>query len=108
MLDEEGMKEILSVFTYLRNNGIKKDDKGGITQTIGYKEFEELYRSVEKDIPEDVKLYEEIYEKISESYQEIEASIDKKVLNRCQSILTKNTVDYAKRQITWIKNRIFQ
>lgn len=29
------------------------------------------------------------------------------LLERCKEILVRNTADYSKRQLTWIKNRLF-
>lgn len=29
------------------------------------------------------------------------------LLQKCIEVLTQNTIEYSKRQVTWIKNRIF-
>ena len=49
MLTDEGIKEILSIFTYLKNNKI---EDSAIGTTIGYKEFKSFYNSIKFNFPE--------------------------------------------------------
>jgi len=101
MVDMNGLKEIIRIYSYLERFG-PFDFQKGILQSIGYKEFYEFYKTLKE------KGNKENIEEILEDYQSIE-SLDptlKGVIEECINKLVGATEAYAKRQVTWIKNRL--
>jgi len=97
MVDMNGLKEIAKIFQYLENFGPFEFQKG-ILQSIGYKEFYEFYKKLKEKGGEDILRDHEKIESLDVSLKE--------VIEECKIKLINATESYAKRQVTWIKNRI--
>ncbi|KAM3137308.1 hypothetical protein pb186bvf_010488 [Paramecium bursaria] len=88
MIEDGGLKEIFKIFDILKD---KPPVIGGVLQSIGYRQFKDLYDyffelKVSLDEAKDDKTFQQLLEK----------SIDD---------LVKDTINYAKKQLQWIKNR---
>jgi len=71
----------------------------GVLQSIGYKEFYEFYKKLkEKTGIDELLRNDKNIESLDESLKE--------VIEECKAKLINATEAYAKRQVTWIKNRI--
>ena len=113
---EEGLSEIIYIFnTFIMN---KKDInfEVGVLQSIGYKEFYDLYQALNKDIINEAYNYHlkekddedklKIYNKnILENIIYKDEKL-KNIFENCRQKLINNTLNYAKYQIKFIKKRI--
>ena len=111
MIDSNGINEIFYIFKKFQKNGIEIDFNKGVLQAIGYKEFYKLYVNFnnENAIEENFNNYNNgNKENNSQNIINIINSDDnlKKIFNECCDELIKNTFNYAKYQIKFIKNRI--
>ena len=111
MIFNKGINEIFYIFKKFQKNGINIDFNKGVLQAIGYKEFYKLYVNFnnENAIEENFNNYNNgNKENNSQNIINIINSDDnlKKIFNECCDELIKNTFNYAKYQIKFIKNRI--
>ena len=115
---EEGFSEVIYIFNKFIMNKKEINFELGVLQSIGYKEFYDLYKAL------DINLINEIYtfhlrEMNSESNDNIkiynkniiENTINKNeelknIFSTCRQKLINNTLNYAKYQIKFIKKRI--
>ena len=115
---EEGLSEIIYIFHKFRLNGKEINFEVGVLQSIGYKEFYELYqelncniineiynnylKEINSDEPDKIKQYNKnILENIIYKDNKL-----KNIFENCKQKLISNTLNYAKYQIKFIKKRI--
>ena len=115
---EEGLSEIIYIFHKFILNKKEINFEVGVLQSIGYKEFYELYQELNKDLINNIynnylkEINNEENEKIKEYNKNILENIiykDEKLKNifeTCRQKLITNTLNYAKYQIKFIKKRI--
>ena len=115
---DEGLSEIIYIFQKFFLNKKEFNFEVGVLQSIGYKEFYELYQILDKD------LINEIYnnylkgvnndekDKLKEYNKNILNNIIyknnklKKIFENCRQKLINNTLNYAKYQVKFINKRI--
>lgn len=104
MVDIKGVQEIIEVYENLDSKG-PLDFQRGVLQSIGYKEFYDFYKKTKgiahKQGLNNVSAILQNVNNVENLDQEL-----KEVLEECIKKLITATEHYAKRQITWIKNRI--
>jgi tRNA delta(2)-isopentenylpyrophosphate transferase len=105
MIDINGIKEIVQIYEYLESKGELNFTKGAL-QSIGYKEFHDFYKKCkefasEKGLSKATELIE-----LYHSKDDLENPL-KDCLEECAKLLNVATQQYSKRQIRWIKNRLF-
>ena len=118
---ENGLSEIIYIFHKFIINNKKINFEVGVLQSIGYKEFYDLYKNLDiniinniysfhiKKTKEDnennmnnIKIFNKnIIENVINKDEKI-----KKLFNDCREKLINNTLNYAKYQIKFIKKRI--
>lgn len=103
MIDAKGLLEIVEIFDYAKNFELKTGQPlKGVFQSIGYKEFDQLvnwlYR--EKGNTQNIKEFLASIQNVSDLDTEA-----LELLKECKAKLTNSTIQYAKRQLTWIKSR---
>lgn len=109
-LVQNGIGEIIYIFQTFASKNIEINFNLGILQAIGYKEFYQLFKLLSNEIKEYVLINykpeksKEISEKILSVIEE-DPNL-KKVLKECKAELIKNTVNYGKYQMKWIKKKI--
>ena len=109
---EDGLAEIIYVFASFSHNNIPINFTVGVLQAIGYKEFYPLFEKLPKEMIENVyKNY--TAEKSNELSQSVMIYVKQsfallELFNQCKEELKKNTVNYAKYQIKWIKKKIVE
>ncbi len=110
MIFNKGINEIFYIFKKFQKNGINIDFNKGVLQAIGYKEFYKLYTNFNNEnvIEENYNNYFNNKEKNNENIINIINNDNnlKNIFNECLDELIKNTFNYAKYQIKFIKNRI--
>ena len=116
---EEGLSEIIYIFHTFILNQKEMNFEVGVLQSIGYKEFYDLYQALNKDTLNDIYNYH-LKEKDNDDENEklkkynknlLENIINKdeklkKIFESCRQKLINNTLNYAKYQIKFIKKRI--
>lgn len=123
MLDRQGLTEIFAVYAYLdlrhRQLGVDLDVQqfeqySGAGSSIGIREFKPLYESVRPLLL--TLLAETLPLSPAPSYPALHAAlltlfpripINEGILTQCRDQLILNTKHYCKRQVRWIRNRIF-
>ena len=115
---EDGLSEIIYIFHKFKLNKKEINFEVGVLQSIGYKEFYELYQELSEDIINDIynnhlkdMNNDELEEKNIYNKNILENIIykDNKLKNifeNCKQKLISNTLNYAKYQIKFIKKRI--
>ena len=116
---EESLSEIIYIFHTFILNQKEMNFEVGVLQSIGYKEFYDLYQALNKDTLNDIYNYH-LKEKDNDDENEklkkynknlLENIINKdeklkKIFESCRQKLINNTLNYAKYQIKFIKKRI--
>ena len=115
---EEGFSEIIYIFNKFTINKKQLNFELGVLQSIGYKEFYDLYKLLDVNLINDIYTFH-LKEINSESNNNIinynknilENIINKNIelksmFNICRQKLINNTLNYAKYQIKFIKKRI--
>ena len=116
---EEGLSEIIYIFHTFILNQKEMNFEVGVLQSIGYKEFYDLYQALNKDTLNDIYNYHlkekdnddenEKLKKYNKNLLENTINKDEKLKNifeSCRQKLINNTLNYAKYQIKFIKKRI--
>ena len=116
---EEGLSEIIYIFHTFILNQKEMNFEVGVLQSIGYKEFYDLYQALNKDTLNDIYNYHlkekdnddenEKLKKYNKNLLENNNNKDeklKKIFESCRQKLINNTLNYAKYQIKFIKKRI--
>ena len=109
-LIENGLAEIIYIFSSFYHNNIPINFTVGVLQAIGYKEFFPLYEKLPKEMIENI--YKEYTAEKSNALSNSvmiyvkQSSALLELFNQCKEELKKNTVNYAKYQIKWIKKKI--
>ena len=104
MINMTGLREVVTIFQQLDKIGTF-DFTRGVLQSIGYKELYDFYKRIKEtaasnNIEEPSKVLENVV-----SVEDLDSGT-KKVLEECKRKLITATEQYAKRQLTWIKNRL--
>eukprot|EP01091_Cochliopodium_minus_P000565 TRINITY_DN1050_c0_g1_i1.p1 TRINITY_DN1050_c0_g1~~TRINITY_DN1050_c0_g1_i1.p1 ORF type:complete len:303 (+),score=83.46 TRINITY_DN1050_c0_g1_i1:292-1200(+) len=101
MVDNGGLDEIYELNERLISFGYENyyKSRGGLLQSIGFKEFEDILRYRKNKDENNIK-----DDKDLNIVQDID--VEKKILSECIDKLNHHTIKYAKKQILWIKNRI--
>jgi len=105
MVNIEGVKEIIWIFGYMEKFGPFNFQRG-VLQSIGYKEFYDFYCKLKEyaqkqgienvsDIVNNLESIEGLAPELRESLEE------------CKRKLITSTETYAKQQLTWIRNRLY-
>ena len=115
---EEGLSEIIYIFNKFNINKKELNFELGVLQSIGYKEFYDLYKALDINLINDIYTFH-LREMNSESNDNIkiynkniiENTINKNeelknIFSTCRQKLINNTLNYAKYQIKFIKKRI--
>lgn len=121
MLDQAGITEILAIYHYLHlhrafhhkeEQPTNYEEYSGAASSIGIKEFLPLYLEARQQLTallptqfEQEVEYEHVRDIISKHFDELEYS--EETLSKCTEQLIMDTKHYCKRQITWIRNRMF-
>ena len=114
---EEGLSEIIYIFQKFNLNKKEINFEQGVLQSIGYKEFYDLYKELNNDLIEEIhsKYLKEMNNddncEIIKYNKNILNNIYKdekmrKIFENCKQKLISNTINYAKYQIKFIKKRI--
>ena len=115
---EEGLSEIIYIFNKFILNKKEINFEVGVLQSIGYKEFYELYQNLNNNLINDIynthlkAIMDDNDEQLKEFNKNILENIiykDEKLKNifdNCRQKLINNTLNYAKYQIKFIKKRI--
>lgn len=116
---EEGLSEIIYIFHKFILNKKEMNFELGVLQSIGYKEFYELYKVLNKDIVNDIynnHLKEIDNDDENEQLKKYNKNLldniiykddkYKSTFEMCRQKLINNTLNYAKYQIKFIKKRI--
>ena len=115
---EEGLSEIIYIFNKFILNKKEINFEVGVLQSIGYKEFYELYQNLNSNLINDIynthlkAIMDDNDEQLKEFNKNILENIiykDEKLKNifdNCRQKLINNTLNYAKYQIKFIKKRI--
>ena len=114
---QEGFSEIIYIFHKFNLNKKEIDFEHGVLQSIGYKEFYDLYKELNKDLIEEIyinhlkEMNNDDNSEIIKYNKSILNIIDKDeklkiILENCRQKLINNTINYAKYQIKFIKKRI--
>ena len=115
---EEGLSEIIYIFNKFNINKKEINFELGVLQSIGYKEFYDLYKSLDNNLinevysfylkeinnesNDNIKIYNKnIIENIINTNKEL-----KNIYDSCRQKLINNTLNYAKYQIKFIKKRL--
>ena len=110
MIIDGGLSEIMFIFHKFKSNNKSINFTSGILQAIGYKEFFSLYKNLsESSINYNYNNYN-----LNNSSQLSQILINeinsneklKDIYNKCKNDLINNTINYAKYQIKFIKNKI--
>ena len=115
---EEGFSEIIYIFNKFNINKKEINFELGVLQSIGYKEFYELYKALDVNLINDIYSFhlKEINNESNDSIKKYNKEILENVINKnqklknifddCRNKLINNTLNYAKYQIKFIKKRI--
>ena len=115
---EEGFSEIIYIFNKFNINKKEINFELGVLQSIGYKEFYELYKSLDIKLINDIYSFhlKEINNESNDNIKKYNKEILENVINKniklknifdeCRNKLINNTLNYAKYQIKFIKKRI--
>ena len=115
---EEGLSEIIYIFNKFILNKKEINFEVGVLQSIGYKEFYELYQNLNNNLINDIynthlkAIMDDNDEQLKEFNKNILENIiykDEKLKNifdNSRQKLINNTLNYAKYQIKFIKKRI--
>ena len=115
---EEGFSEIIYIFNKFNLNKKEINFELGVLQSIGYKEFYELYKALDVNLINDIYSFhlKEINNESNDSIKKYNKEILVNVINKnqklknifdeCRNKLINNTLNYAKYQIKFIKKRI--
>ena len=105
---QEKNEEKKLIFFMEELNNIEAMYTKGVMQSIGYKEFVELFRKEAKMVFEEEKKFSKFSEKMKKRASEIAKEYDSNTLLK-QSVdkLAKDTIMLTKKQRKWIKNRIY-
>lgn len=110
MILEGGLSEIMYIFQKFKLNNKQIIFTNGILQAIGYKEFFPLFENLSGDLIENnYKKYnlnniKQLNEMINNEINSDEKL--KQIYDKCKNDLIINTLNYAKYQIKFIKNKI--
>ena len=115
---EEGFSEIIYIFNKFNINKKEINFELGVLQSIGYKEFFDLYKSLDNNLINEIYSFhlKEINNVTNDNFKNYNKSIIENIINknqnlknifdRCRNKLINNTLNYAKYQIKFIKKRI--
>ena len=115
---EEGFSEIIYIFNKFNINKKEINFELGVLQSIGYKEFYELYKFLDIKLINDIYSFhlKEINNESNDNIKKYNKEILENVINKniklknifdeCRNKLINNTLNYAKYQIKFIKKRI--
>ena len=105
MIDIEGIREIINIFNHLDNMKALKINKG-VLQSIGYKEFLPFYEALKNEVEEQA-IFEDVDKYIAtvNSLEDLNSNV-MQIFLECKARLIIQTQRYAKKQITWIQNRL--
>ena len=110
MIFEGGLSEIMFIFHKFKLNNKQLTFTSGILQAIGYKEFFPLYENISESLINNN--YNSYNLNNSNHLSQIlinEINSNEKlkdIYNKCKNDLIINTINYAKYQIKYIKNKI--
>ena len=115
---EEGFSEIIYIFNKFKINKKEINFELGVLQSIGYKEFYDLFKALNKDLINEIYTFhlKEINNESNENLKKYNKNIIDNIINKneelknifvnCRQKLINNTLNYAKYQIKFIKKRI--
>ena len=115
---EEGLSEIIYIFHKFFLNKKELNFEVGVLQSIGYKEFYELYQELDNNLINEIynNYLKEIIKDENEIIKEYNKNLLqniiykneklKKIFDNCRQKLINNTLNYAKYQIKFINKRI--
>ena len=115
---EEGFSEIIYILNKFNINKKEINFELGVLQSIGYKEFYELYKALDVNLINDIYSFhlKEINNESNDNIKKYNKEILENVINKnkklknifdeCRNKLINNTLNYAKYQIKFIKKRI--
>ena len=115
---EEGLSEIIYIFNKFNINKKEINFELGVLQSIGYKEFYDLYKSLDNNLINEIYTFhlKEINNESNDNIKNYNKNIIENIINKneklknifdiCRQKLINNTLNYAKYQIKFIKKRI--
>ena len=115
---EEGLSEIIYIFNKFNINKKELNFELGVLQSIGYKEFYDLYKSLDNNLINEIYSFylKEINNESNDNIKKYNKNIIENIINKnkelkniydsCRQKLINNTLNYAKYQIKFIKKRI--
>ena len=115
---EEGLSEIIYIFNKFNINKKEINFELGVLQSIGYKEFYDLYKSLDNNLINEIYSFhlQEINNDSNDNIIKYNKNIIENIINKneklknvfdkCRNQLINNTLNYAKYQIKFIKKRI--
>ena len=115
---EEGLSEIIYIFNKFNINKKEINFELGVLQSIGYKEFYDLYKSLDNNLINEIYsfYFKEINNESNDNIKKYNKNIIENIINKnkelkniydsCRQKLINNTLNYAKYQIKFIKKRI--
>ena len=115
---EEGLSEIIYIFNKFNINKKEINFELGVLQSIGYKEFYDLYKSLDNNLINEIYTFhlKEINNESNDNIKNYNKNIIENIINKneklknifdiCRQKLINNTLNYAKHQIKFIKKRI--
>lgn len=102
MVNLEGIREIVEIFQFFEKQGTQNSLQGAF-QSIGYKEFEPFINHLKEEKNAGLSQLCEYVKGLSKPEELSPKALE--ILESCKAKLVVKTRHYAKRQITWIKNR---
>ena len=115
---EEGFSEIIYIFNKFNINNKEINFELGVLQSIGYKEFYNLFKELNNDLINEIYIFhlKEINNESNENLKKFNKNIIENIINKneelknifdnCRQKLINNTLNYAKYKIKFIKKRI--
>ena len=115
---EEGLSEIIYIFNKFNINKKEINFELGVLQSIGYKEFYDLYKSLDNNLKNEIYSFylKEINNESNDNVKKYNKNIIENIITKnkelkniydsCRQKLINNTLNYAKYQIKFIKKRI--
>ena len=115
---EEGLSEIIYIFNKFNINKKELNFELGVLQSIGYKEFYDLYKSLDNNLINEIYSFylKEINNESNDNIKKYNKNIIENIITKnkelkniydsCRQKLINNTLNYAKYQIKFIKKRI--
>ena len=115
---EEGFSEIIYIFNKFNINKREINFELGVLQSIGYKEFYEIYKALDINLINEIYSFHltEINNESNSNIKKFNKNIIENIINKnqklqnifdlCRNKLINNTLNYAKYQIRFIHKRI--